>query len=398
MRRFLSYLTLLAMTACVYPFSPELTSETDGNILVVSGDIIAGQVSEIRLGYVSPLGSLTSTTKNNIPKSGAVRLVSKGTGQTIHGKASRSVYSLDTGSLSPDDEYKLHISCDGEQYETPFMKVCPAPEITDLDYVTDDSRLTLRISLDGGESLSDFRWDYTEDWEYHAYYVPDLMFNPGYLAYGIERPEVIYRLPLPEEDYYYCWNNAENMQPYTAGTADRSRNVIEDLAFRSISRSDARLSVLYTIEVTARGLTPDGRAYLDHVSSTSNITGDLFTPIPSNVQGNIRCVSDSTRTAVGYVSCSRFTTKRIFVNSAGIYRQAINPESFLYTPEMNEDDGLYHFDDLWNGGDAPVKCSSMEVPKVPTRTNVTWGPKWCTDCRASGGSKNKPEWWPNNHK
>ena len=108
--------------------------------------------------------------------------------------------------------------------------------------------------------------------------------------------------------------------------------------------------------------------------------------------------SDSTRLAVGFVGVTRTASRRIFIGYEGVYRNSINPDYYLYYPEYDEEEHMYHFEDLYAGGDAPVYCSSTEVPQVPTKTNVQWAPKWCSDCRESGGTKNKPEWWPNNHR
>lgn len=396
MRRILILSVLLALTACIYPYSPELPEQKDLQVLVVSGDIIAGEDSYITLRMVSPLGTPSSATRANTTD-GIVELRNT-KGRTVKGgkKVSPGCYLLSTGDLNPNDRYKLRIIWKGHTYETPLMKVQPAPEITKLDYTVDDSHMNVRISLDGGADLTDFRWDFSENWEYHAWFVPDVMFVPG--ASPNENPAEMYREPLPTEDYYYCWNSREGIQPCVASTSGLSENLIKDRVFHSIARTDARVSVLYSILVTARGVSPECRAYIEYQNSTSNITGDLFTPVPSHMKGNIRCITDSTRLAVGYVEATRVTAKRLFVDYAGVYVSTVNPYYYLYYPELDEEENKYHFDDLYAAGDAPVYVNSEMVPIVPTKTNVQWAPKWCSDCRESGGNKNKPEWWPNNHK
>lgn len=397
MRRIISFLALALLSACIYPYTQEIPDrEADDKTLVVSGDIVIGGETRIHLGAVSPLGSSLSTTRDNTARAVAIVIERKSDGRFMHGMlAGRGTYIFDTQAMPDDDEYRLRIDMGDAQYETPFMKVLPAPDITSLDYVTDENYLHVRIGLDGGEGLSDYRWDYTETWEYHAFFVPHLMYVP---RTGTENPSLIYREPTAAEDYYYCWNTADSTQPQVASTSGQSENRIKDLSFLSIPRSDPRLSVLYSLLVTARGLTPEGRAYLEYLNSTSNITGDLFTPVPSNMNGNLRCVSDSTRLAVGFVGVTRTASRRIFIGYEGVYRNSINPDYYLYYPEYDEEEHMYHFEDLYAGGDAPVYCSSTEVPQVPTKTNVQWAPKWCSDCRESGGTKNKPEWWPNNHR
>lgn len=396
MRRILSFFALMCLTACIYPFSPDLPAFEDSDVIAVSGDILIGEQTRIRINAVSPIGSGLSSTRKNVVQASSVAVEGRKGGIAAQDRPDADgTYVLDTRKLSPDDEYRLRIEVGSDKYETPFMTVRPAPEITSLDYVYDKTRLHLRIGLDGGANLSDFRWDYTENWEYHAYFVPNIMYVPGT---GTENPARIYRTPTLEEDYYYCWNSSDSVQPCTASTSGQSENRIKDMEFLSMSRTDSRLSVLYSILVTARGLSPEGRAYLDYLASTSNITGDLFTPVPSNMSGNIRCVTDSSRTAVGFVDVTRSVSKRIFISYEGVYISTVNPDTYLYVPEYDEEEHSYHFEDIYRSGDAPVFCSSSEVPPEPTRTNVQWAPKWCSDCRESGGTKEKPEWWPNNHK
>ena len=395
MKRILSYLLLFTLTACIYPYTPDVAVKVDDTILVVSGELLAGQESLVTLSKVSPLGTTAYETVMNKVE-GVVTLVGRKGGEVCMGtRTSNGQYALNMENLDPLDEYKLRVAYAGNVYETPFMGILPAPVITALDYTVNDENLNLRISLDGGDSLSDFLWNYNETWEYHAMFVPDLMYVPDQ---NTEDPSIIYRKPEPEEDYYYCWTSRDGAEPCLATTAGQSENRIKDLVFRSVPRSDPRVSVLYSISVTARGLSPDGRAYLEYLDRTSNITGDLFTPVPSNISGNMRCVTDTTRTVIGFMELSQSVFKRIFVSYAGVYDNIENPYYYLYYPSYDESAGLYHFDTLYWYGDAPVFLHSKSVPPVPTTDNVEWAPRRCTDCRVSGGTKNKPEWWPNQHK
>ena len=397
MRRILIFSFLMALTACIYPYTQEIPEQDEDNqTIVVSGDILIGEQTTIVLNAVSPLGTPYSATKQNKVNVEVITIDCENAHRSLFGeRTTKGTYIFNTKDLPADDSYRLRFSLGKDKYETPYMKALPAPEISSLDYVTDDTNLYLRIGLDGGADLTDFRWDFTENWEYHAYFVPDLMYVPNT---GTENPSLIYREPTENEDYYYCWNSADGKEPVTASTSGQSENRIKDMVFRSIPRSDNRLSVLYSILVTARGLSPEGRAYLDYLNSTSNITGDLFTPIPSNMNGNLRCVTDSSRIAVGFVNVTRRTSKRIFVSYESIFLNPVIPEYYLYYPEYDEEEHSYHFEDLYKSGDAPVYCSSSDGPPMPTKTNVQWAPRWCSDCRASGGTKKKPEWWPNNHK
>ena len=396
MKKYLCLILIaLAAAGCIYPFDADLGDGDVPDRLVVSGDVLIGEETRITLGYVAPLGTLPGEMRKNFP-TGSV-ILENDLGQRFVGarKSTGGVYVIDTRTAPENARYRLTISLsDGREYATPWSGVYQAPVITDLSYAMDESNLALLLSLDGADSLWNFRWDYTETWEYHAWFVPNVMFVPGLPADEREKPSKIYRIPEPEEadDFYFCWNSKDSVEPFLASAEGQSENRIKDCNFLSMSRGDNRLMTLYSILVTVRGISSDGRAYLHHQSVVSNGTGDLFSPTPSEMPGNVRCTSDPSQLAIGYVEVCKRTSRRIFIGSSGVYQSRFDPETLLYFPEADED-GNYNYDSIFVN-DSPV----MVMDEVPTQTNVKWGPKRCVDCRAWGGSKSKPDWWPNDDK
>ncbi len=379
----------ILVSACIYPFSAEIPGG-DYPQIVISGDILIGEQSTIKLGYVYPVGTLTSEMKKEYP-SGSVS-IQNDLGQVFQGTyRSGGSYIVDTSTAPEDASYKLVVKLsDGRCYESAMSKVQPAPVIEDLSYRLDDNNVRLFIGMSGQGGTSHFRWDYVENWEFHADFIPDLMYVPGLSGKDAEDPAKIYRERNPEEDYYYCWSTASSVEPFLASTEGQSVDKFTDNNFFSISRSDRRVMVLYSILVTAQGLSEDGYAYLNHLNSVSNSAGSLFEPTPSDMPGNIVCVSDPSQVAIGFVEASVRVSQRLWVPAC--FKYNYDPELLLYYPEPDED-GIYNFENLF-ASDSPVKCEG-----TPTKSNVLWGAKRCTDCRQfSGASKNKPDWWPNDHK
>jgi hypothetical protein len=391
MKKFLILiLSALCIHGCIYPFEGGLPEEAP-RYLVVSGDILIGEETMITLGYVFPVGTYTSTMRSDVPRGSVTVENDKGRTYTGTRKAG-GVYLIDTSEAPDDANYRLKIQLDdGRTYETPWSRVYPAPEITDLSYTVDDKVVRFLLSLDGSDDLWNFRWDYTETWEYHAWFIPDVMFVPGLPERDRENPSKIYRERYEEEDYYYCWNSRESVEPCLASSEGRSVSKIVNENFLTIQRTDERMMVLYSLLVTARGLSPEGRAYLYHQSRLSNVSGDLFQPVPSEMKGNINNADDPDEMTIGFVEVCQRSNQRIYINTAGIYKYGMDPELLLYYPEADED-GNYNFDSLY-GSDAPVRVDG----EFPSKTNVKWGIKRCTDCRAWGGTKRKPEGWPTSH-
>ncbi len=390
MKRLLPILLLFSMSACIYPFDIQ-KEEGEHMNLVVSGDILIGETSRITLGYVYPVGSPVGAMRKEFPM-GTLTLEGDG-GFSCKGEYQyRGVYSFDTSTAPANQRYRLNIRLlDGQEYASEWLGVYQAPAVSDLRAEPADNGLQLFISLDGADSLWNFRWDYTETWEYHADFVPVLMFVPGLPDGDNEDPGKIYRERYPEEDYYYCWTSRQSVEPGLASAEGQSGNRIKDRLMMTIPYTDPRISTLYCIDVTASGLSPGGRAYLQHLHDISNNTGSLFSPTPSEMPGNIRCLSDPAQVALGYLNAVQRTTSRLFVPPT-YYKRGYDPEALLFYPAPDED-GRYNFDQVFVN-DSPVRFSG----EAPTRENVAWAPKRCVDCRASGGTKNKPEWWPNSHK
>lgn len=385
----LTYLVLLLLSSCIYPFSVE-KGDAEFSDIVVSGDILIGEQSRIQLGYVFPVGTFPTEMRRDFP-TGSLTIENEDGGRWRGEYQSRGLYVFDTSDAPTEGRYRLHIIInDGAEYVSEWMGVHQAPAIHNLNADCDGEYVNISMDLEGADSLWNFRWDYNQTWEYHADYYPDLMFVPGLPEKDRENPEKIYRLPTPEEDYYYCWTSAPSVEPGLASAEGQSINSVKNARVLSISCTDMRISTLYCIDVTASGISAGGRAYLQHMHDISNETGSLFSPTPSEMTGNIRCISDPTLQAIGYIDAVCRTTARLFIGPE-YYHMAYDPEQWLFYPEPDED-GMYNFDHFF-GYASPVSC-----PDTPTKTNVKWGPKRCVDCRELKGSKNKPDWWPNDHK
>lgn len=402
-------MALAGLSSCIYSYDPQLSGQVEQK-LVVSGDILVGSESVFTLGYVLPMDKTMSELQKSCPGTASVS-VECSDGKEYAGEyGGRGEYTVDLRNAATDKAYRLVVvnGDDGRTYASPWSKVLQMPEITDMKYVKSDDDISILLSLDGGSAVQYFRWDYEETWEYHADFVPDWMFD--YLAAKAifnnpdfskpeerEDPSVIYRPRRNTEDYYYCWNSSSNTEYCMARTESQKDNKVVDLDLMDIPRSSKKLSVLYSILLRVRAMDKDCYGYLDNLKTNSNNSGDLFTPVPSDIRGNIVCQDDTTMAAIGYVCVSREYSRRFFINGEadGLYKIDYNPEELLYYPYIDEDQ-LYNFCALYDNGERPVRLTLGA--EVPSRSNMYWASKRCTDCRESGGSKDKPSFWPNDHK
>ena len=173
-------ISALVLSGCVYPFDMNTDSEGEAGGLVVEGDLLIGDVSKITLSTVQQLNG------KSLPIQFHASIWAEddqGCEYYASAKEPGGSYSLDLTNASIDRRYRMHIHMDrvlaghSSDYSTPWLTVSKAPSFDGIDYTTDEDNLYLRISLSDPDGSGCFRWDYVENWEYHA--PPP---NPGYAA------------------------------------------------------------------------------------------------------------------------------------------------------------------------------------------------------------------------
>lgn len=74
--------------------------------------------------------------------------------------------------------------------------------------------------------------------------------------------------------------------------------------------NEDRFTVLYSIQVQQRALSKEGYEYYLNVQQQNEEMGGIFTPQPSESQGNISCISQPGRRTIGYVGVYKTSLKR----------------------------------------------------------------------------------------
>ena len=112
--------------------------------------------------------------------------------------------------------------------------------------------------------------------------------------------------------------------------------------------------------------------------------GDIFSPQPNEINGNIRCTTDLVR-AIGFVSVCNSVRKRLFIDCTGLpgYVREPMPEDTL----MPLDATVHSLIQLKEMGYSPHMIDSqMGVSH--------WNLTRCIDCRSKGGIPQVPVFWP----
>ena len=266
-------------------------------------------------------------------------------------------YVIHTGKLNTDHQYRLKIEIDGIEYRSDYSHPIQTPEIDSIFWKKRGKGQPVMLYVathDPDGKIQYYRWSYQENWEYH----PEI-FAPDYP--------------------YSCWSMADNKDLMLGSTEKTVVGKLMDMMIE-ISPNDKKLSQLYRIDIKQNVISKKAYDYFSNIKKNTQQTGSIFAPIPSELRGNISCVSDREKPVIGYVDVSSTTHNRRYIpRSANLYER---PHS---TCELIPTDSLMK----WYYGRIPdyfIKIDPDNYAEIR-----------CVDCTYDGGSVQKPVDWPNSY-
>jgi hypothetical protein len=388
--KILGIFILTILTAgCVSEYNAKLPSNA-AQILIVEGNIIENTNAMFYLSKSFPIDSVYNWNENlyaNITLIGDNGYQSSPAINTGNG-----AYMIPIGNLDENVSYGIQIEYDGDIYQSALAKPLYTPEIDSVSWVQPEKAGTVffRVSThDDTNRAKFFIWDYTENWEVRAEYYTTIFFNPVDNTFYND-----YTAPN-----YFCWKSAASNQFLIGSTESLSENKIINKQFDTFESSDSRFSTLYCITVNQRAISKEAYEYYQNKITLNEGMGGLFTPQPSELAGNITCITDPSKKVMGFVEVTKNTTlKRKFVSSYEISRPIIYSTCELITKDsintLMSEYGLTYAD-IYRMYSPAGAQDPMAYPRLLPES---WSYSRCTDCVANGGSKNKPDFWPNDDK
>jgi len=373
MKKFLYILAAaICVCSCVYPFDDFADTEVDG--VVIEGDIVVGGISYFLPSRLQKLDDIQTYSMIS-----ADVWVESEDGRKYNGKFKDSTYGYSVNLEGADAtmEYRLRVDTpDGKHYASQWGKAEGKVVIDGLKYQKDTvaGKLNLQLGLHSDGSSRHFRYRYTEDWEYHAWVF-------AYVYYDVEKNSIEWY--ENGQNTYYCWRNEMSRGLNLATTEKMSEDRLTDFTFKTIDKTEERLSVLYRIKLDVYPVSPESYAYYENVRDVSSPTGDLFSPMPSEVRGNIRNMEDDTEMVYGHVAVVQPSTATLYYDNE-LERFYVRTGRVEYEEVAVTSD---KFKSFYLRGYLPARSDPFE--------GDMWGQARCIDCRKLGGTKNKPEGWPN---
>lgn len=382
----------LVFAACVEEYKiPESRTTAYDAELVIQGRILAGDKSII---YITQTQPLNSKEEPESVLNAQVTIIGQNgyESELAEFDIEQNCYTIDTQELPSNTLYAVQVKIEGEIYQSEFQSIQYTPEIDEVSYKEKTDGITIHITTYGDEKASRFyMWTYEEDWEFHADI--NMLALSGIPLYSDKFYQFENRYDNP---YYYCWihNSSKNIHLYS--TLELQENTAKNVELLQIPIDDIRISYIYSILVKQWGLSENAYNYYRTIELYSEESAGLFTPIPTDVLGNVSCISNPEKRVRGYVLASQTTTKRIFIYESN-FKELTSEYSTctIQYPPVPPTPG-------WaNSWDYQMRTYGAVIYTKYGKINMdaVKYSKDCVDCRTVGGAtKKRPDFWPTDHK
>jgi len=383
---------LCFLSTCISPYEPKGIQSSEG-ILAVEGMILE-KGTTIKLSRTVSIYNTSEKTNSGMEDVNNAHIqviddrrnvMAVAEKQMIDGKINPGVYIVNTEiSFTHGTKYAIEIKIGEKLYQSSFVSPIKTPEIDDITWRQNtDKSIDIMVSTHDSENIIKYySWAYEEDWEYRS-----LQF--GTHRYNAATDEVIEQSLFTANNRYYCWDS-NTSKSIVVGTSDKlTEATIKNRVIHHFPSGNTRFSYLYSILVKQYAIDKEAYTYFDNIKKNMEQSGSIFAPMLSEIRGNIACLTNPDEPVVGYIVAAEEVVFRIFINM-----EQLEGEDG-YDCVRNENGQMisiikYTRADLKNLGE------SAGIHYVDLNTYYC-SPIKCVDCTYRGGTKNKPDFWPNDH-
>jgi hypothetical protein len=304
--------------ACRTPFEPE-ASQQPVSALVVEGYLdTEGLESELILSRTVGINDTTTF----VPETGA-RVTLFGANGSAYSLTEESpgVY-LFSENLPEDGTYRLEIALQsGELFESEQITPIITPDIIDAGFLRDEEGVEVFVTSQGNENADDFLWTFEETWIYRP------RIRTTYI-YDASIKDV--RNRTQEEQISLCFKTEENPDILLETSSRFQDQVVFRKTITEIPQGDERIQERYSILISQKAIDAEAVKFWETLKRNTEDIGSIFSPLPSQISGNIQAVGSSGRPVVGQISMGVVKQRRIYINSTEVL-----PWGYL-DPEFND--------------------------------------------------------------
>ena len=380
---------LTAFISCIeeYKISDEVSTDYQSE-LVIQGRILSGESSTFYISRTLPFGSENGMDYKI--ENAEITIIGKNGFKSEPATYDRQKeqYTIDTMNLPANTQYAVNILLEDTVYQSDFQELQTSPEIDAITYKENNDGISIHVSTHDKEDGSRaFMWTYEEDWEFHSDI--DFVHSSGKFLYNND----IYPIVGMENPYLYCWGHQKSGNIHIYSTENLKENAVKEHELLQIPINDIRIYYIYSILVNQWVLNNEAYNYYKTLKLYSENMGGLFSPIPTEIDGNIKCISNPSVKVKGYVIAATIVEKRIFIYENDF--QNINSEysnCMKFTP-ANYSNWTSSWMEIMRAGNAVIYTTHGDLDE----SSILYY-KECFDCRTvKESTKKRPDFWPNNH-
>ena len=370
--KLLAYLLLALAAGCVDPYRPPEIAAPN-TYLVVDG-FLNTAVGETTTFKLSRTQNLTDSKSPTLVTKATVTIESDRNAKYTLREGTSGVYSVSGIQPQTGEKFRLRIKTATSEYLSEMVPVKQTPAIDSVTWKVDGAGVRISVNThDRNNNTRYYRWEYDETWEFNSAF---------FSGYEVKNKQVIQR----QEDIFRCWTGAKSRSILIGSSAKLSQDVISQNPLLFIDGYSVKLGLKYSILVKQYALTQEAHQYWEQLSKTTESIGSLFDPQPTQVTGNIQCLTNPNEPVLGYFSAGTISTKRMFIRRIELpywrtitaYDDCVIADT-LSTKELI--DNKY-----------PNQIPLKEVDMMPGQYET--GDSQCVDCRLRGTNV-KPAFWDN---
>lgn len=305
---------LIAVAAC----KKQITIAPSGKVtsyLVVDGNISSGDSTTITLRRTV---GLDSNSRAN-PELGAVVTIESAAGTSYQLTSKKNgTYVSAPLNLATSEKYSLKITTsNGSKYASDFVQVKNSPTIDSIRTTITGDGLQIGVDThDPGNGTKYYRWEYTE-----TYQIQSAFESQFTVVQNTANPPLPPDFQYPrtgDQKIYNCFVSDTSNTIITGTTAKLAVDKISNAPIALIAANSEKLRFRYSILVKQYAITLDAFNYFELLKKNTEQIGGIFDPQPSEIAGNLHCLTNPGEPVIGFVTTGQVTQKRVFVDKAAL--------------------------------------------------------------------------------
>ena len=359
-------------------------------LLVVEGFINGGQGPTTIL--LSRTGDLQDQSRR--PEYGAQVKVEGDDGSaflfvdSLNGK-----YAYPQLFLNNNVKYRLHITTsNGKEYASEYTPVRHTPPIDSITWQMEDNGVRLYANTHDPQNVTKYyQWKYDETWEIHSAYYSSLKYKrdaSNRVTALLWRDTDFHRV---DTTIHKCWNSLSSTS-IILGSSEKLSAYLIYLPVHYIDPNSEKLSVLYSFNLKQYAMSQDAYLFLQKMKKNTEQVGSLFDAQPSQISGNVKCLTDANEQVIGFVEVTEEQTKRIFIYNSQVPGWRYSPACQQNVIDNNVDSINKYGADLYPTVPLMVVLEPPPLFEV-VKTFYAANMESCIDCTTRGVNK-KPSFWP----